>query len=237
MLSACLGSQEATADGTQPEGKVLGGTSLGASTPKCWSVLKLQCWRRIWSGILAHQFCVASSRGFVHLSGKVLDPLWGEYLEGDCSDLLAANSLSRWWPFAIHNILWHSRTLQVGYSTTSKPPVSKPGLINPGWWFSMGYPQNHPRLVIKSLLEMPSASPALESNPGLWTTIADLGVHAGKAWESYNPTVNIFARSTSMIPSSTICRSVSNIHQHILRHFLKIGMLPTHWLHYWLIIT
>lgn len=83
--------------------------------------------------------------------------------------------------FAIHNILWHSRTLQVGYSTTSKPPVSKPGLINPGWWFSMDYPQNHPRLVIKSLLEMPSASPALESNPGLWTTIADLGVHAGKA--------------------------------------------------------
>lgn len=92
-----------------------------------------------------------------------------------------ANSLSRWWPFAIHNILWHSRTLQVGYSTTSKPPVSKPGFINPGWWFSMDYPQNHPRLVIKSLLEMPSASPALESNPGLWTTIADLGVHAGKA--------------------------------------------------------
>ena len=145
-----------------------------------------------------------------------------------------ANSLSRWWPFAIHNILWHSRTLQVGYSTTSKPPVSKPGLINPGWWFSMDYPQNHPRLVIKittgNALSIPSTR--IESwvmNNNCWSR--------SSCRESYNPTVSIFTRSTSMIPSSTICRSVFNIHQHILRQFLKIGMLPTHWLHYWLIIA
>lgn len=118
MLSACLGSQEATADWTQPEGKLCWNL-IGSINPQMMIlVLKLQCWRLESIGDFSPPF--RESFGST-----------GEYLAGDCSDQrripLAAGDL-----FAIHTFsLKNSRTLQVDYSTTSKPPVYQ--CQNLGW--------------------------------------------------------------------------------------------------------